>query len=295
MNNMAVPIAAEKLTELYGLPVTNSLVNGWVAVLLFAALALALKAKPKLAPRGLQNAVEALLEFLLDFIDQVTHDRARSRRFLPIVGTLFLFILVSNWLGLVPGVGSIGIWEMVRGEKELVPLFRPATSDLNMTLAMGIASVLVSHVVGVAAIGFFRYWGKFIQVAGVWKAIRNFGRVKIGVAAMGVFVALVELMVGVIELVSEVAKMISLSLRLFGNVFAGEVLLYVFFRLVGFILPIPFMFLELLVGVIQAMIFSTLVLVYLTAATEAPHGSEEHHGEGDHAPAAGPAAAEAHH
>lgn len=278
---MSVPIAAEKLTEFYGLPVTNSLVNGWVAVFLFAALALALRAKPRLAPRGLQNAVEALLEFLLNFIDQVTHDRARSRRFLPIVGTLFLFILLSNWLGLVPGVGSIGIWEMVHGELELVPLFRPATSDLNMTLAMGIASVLASHVIGVAAIGFFRYWGKFIQIAGLWKAVCGFHRVRIGEAVMGIFVALVELMVGIIELVSEVAKMISLSLRLFGNVFAGEVLLYVFFRLIGFILPIPFMFLELLVGVIQAMIFSTLVLVYLTAATEQPHGSAESHAAPD--------------
>jgi len=285
MNDMGVPIAAEKLTELYGLPVTNSLVNGWVAVLLFAALAVALRSRAKLAPRGLQNVVEALLEFLLDFIDQVTHDRARSRRFLPIVGTLFLFILLSNWLGLVPGVGSIGIWEMVHGELELVPLFRPATSDLNMTLAMGISSVLASHVIGVATIGFLRHWGKFIQVAGVWKALRGFGRAKIGQALMGLFVALIELMVGFIELMSEVAKMISLSLRLFGNVFAGEVLLYVFFRLVGFFLPIPFMFMEILVGVIQAMIFSTLVLVYLTAATEQPHGSEEAHG----------AAAAAHH
>jgi len=272
---MAVPISAEKIFSLGGLPVTNSLVNGWVAVFVFIVLALVLRAKPLEVPRGVQNAAEALIEYMLGFIDQVTHDRDRSRKFLPIVGTLFLFILLSNWLGLVPGVGSIGIWQMVRGEPELVPLFRPATSDLNMTLAMGIAGVLVSHVLGVATIGFFRYSGKFIQVRGIWKALRRFGRVKLGQAVMDLFVAVVELMVGFIELISEVAKMISLSLRLFGNVFAGEVLLYVFFRLVAYILPIPFIFLELVVGIVQAMIFSTLVLVYLTVATDQPHGDDD--------------------
>jgi F-type H+-transporting ATPase subunit a len=284
---MAVPISAEKIFTLGGLPVTNSLVNGWVAVFIFICLALVLRTKPLGAPRGAQNAAEALIDYMLGFIDQVTHDRARSRKFLPIVGTLFLFILLSNWLGLVPGVGSIGVWQMVHGELELVPLFRPATSDLNMTLAMGIAGVLVSHVLGVATIGFFRHSGKFIQVAGIWKALRRFGKVKLGQAATDLFVAIIELMVGFIELISEVAKMISLSLRLFGNIFAGEVLLYVFFHLVGFILPVPFIFLELVVGIIQAMIFSTLVLVYLTVATEKPHGDEE---RGDAAAAAHKAA-----
>jgi len=269
---MGVPIAAEKLFSLGGLPVTNSLVNGWAAVLIFAGLALALRGQGAAVPRGLQNAAEALIEFLLNFMDQVTHDRARSRRFLPIAGTLFLFILLSNWLGLVPGVGSIGFWVTKEGTRELVPLFRPATSDLNMTLAMGITAVLASHVIGVGAIGFFRYCGKFIQVGGLWRALRNFGRVKIGDAAIGLFVAFVEIGVGLIELISEVAKMISLSLRLFGNVFAGEVLLYVFLHLARFIVPMPFLFLELMVGIVQAMIFATLVLVYLTVATEEPHG-----------------------
>jgi F-type H+-transporting ATPase subunit a len=273
---MAVPVQAEKLFDLGALPVTNSLVNGWIAVLACVALALALRSCRSPVPRGLQNVAERILEFLLDFMDQVTHSRAKSLKFLPICGTLFLFILFSNWLGLLPGVGSIGIWETVHGERELVPILRAATSDLNTTLAIGISAVLVSHIVGVAAIGFFKYWGKFIQIAGVWRALLGFGRKRIGTAAMDLFTALIEMMVGVIELVSEVAKMVSLSLRLFGNVFAGEVLLWVFFRLAGYVVPIPFIFMELIVGVIQAMIFSTLTLVYLTVATEAPHGSEEH-------------------
>ncbi len=283
---MAVPVSAEKLFDLGPLPVTNSVVNGWVAVLVFLILALLLRKRRDAVPKGLQNAAEQLLEFMLNFIDQVTHDRVRSRKFLPIVGSLFLFILFSNWLGLVPGVGSIGVWKLVEGAPELVPLFRPATSDLNMTLAMGITSVLASHVIGVGAIGFFKYWGKFIQIGKIWNALKRFGRDKFHEAVIGVFIALIELVVGFIELMSEAAKMVSLSLRLFGNVFAGEVLLYVFFRLAGYLVPIPFMFLELMVGIIQAMIFSTLVLVYLTVATDQPHGSEGHEavpaGEGAH-------------
>ncbi len=284
---MAVPVSAEKIFDLGPLPVTNSVINGWVAVLVFFILALLLRRRRAAVPKGLQNAAEQLLEFMLNFIDQVTHDRARSRKFLPIVGSLFLFILFSNWLGLVPGVGSIGVWKLVEGAPELVPLFRPATSDLNMTLAMGITSVLASHVIGVGAIGFFKYWGKFIQVHKIWNALKRFGRDKFHEAVIGVFIALIELVVGFIELMSEAAKMVSLSLRLFGNVFAGEVLLYVFFRLAGYLVPIPFMFLELMVGIIQAMIFSTLVLVYLTVATDQPHGSGEGHGEGHEAAPAG--------
>ncbi|MDD5251225.1 MAG: F0F1 ATP synthase subunit A, partial [Patescibacteria group bacterium] len=271
---MAVPVAAEKIFEVGGMPITNSLLNGWVAVLAVVVLAVALNRKTSLIPRGLQNVAEKALEFLLDFMDQVTHDRTKSRRFLPIAGTLFLFILFSNWLGLIPGVGTIGFWEMENGKKVLIPLFRAATSDLNLTLAMGISAIVISHVVGVATIGFFKYWGKFIQVAGVWRAIHGITRKPLQHVALDVFVACIEVMVGIIELISEVAKMISLSLRLFGNVFAGEVLLWVFLHLLAFIVPIPFLFMELIVGVVQAMIFSTLTLVYLTVATDAPHGSE---------------------
>jgi F-type H+-transporting ATPase subunit a len=204
----------------------------------------------------------------------VTHDRQKSRRFLPICGTLFLFILFSNWLGLIPGVGSIGVWATHHGEAELIPLFRAATADLNMTLAMGIGAVVLSHIVGVGTIGFFKHWSKFIQVAGIWKAIKSFAKDGIGQGLINVFVSLVELAVGFIELISEVAKMISLSLRLFGNIFAGEVLLWVFFSLVAYLVPVPFYFMEMIVGVVQAMIFATLTLVYLTAMTEAPHGEE---------------------
>lgn len=272
---MPVPVAAEQLFSIGPVPITNSIVNGWVAVAAFGALGLALRKKMAAVPRGLQNMAEAFIEFMLGFCDQVTGDRKKSRRFLPICGTLFLFILFSNWLGLLPGVGSIGLHRIEHGETEFIPLFRAATSDLNLTIAIGVFSVIASHVMGALTIGFWKHGGKFIQFGGIWRAITAIPKKKPAEAAIGLFTALVQFMVGFIELVSEVAKMVSLSLRLFGNVFAGEVLLSVIASLVAFFVPLPFMALEIIVGVVQALVFSTLTLVYLTIASEEPHGSEE--------------------
>jgi F-type H+-transporting ATPase subunit a len=215
-------------------------------------------------------------------MDQVTNDREKSKKFLPIAGTMFLFIAVSNWTGLIPGVGTIGRWLLVHGERELVPLIRPSTSDLNMTLAMGVSAVVLSHVFGVMAIGFFKYWNKFIQIGSLVKAAAALGRVPFGTWAVGLFTACVECVVGLIELVSEAAKMVSLSLRLFGNIFAGEMLLYVISSLMAYAMPLPFIFMEIIVGFVQALVFSTLTLVYLTLATSAPHGAEPHEQEAAH-------------
>jgi F-type H+-transporting ATPase subunit a len=275
---MSVPVVAQQLTVIGGMPITNALLTGWVTVGVFVVTAALVARGPKEVPRGIRNAAEAGIEAMLDFMDQVTNDRAKSRRFLPLIGTLFPLILVSNWLGLLPGVGSIGIWGMLHGEQELLPFIRPATSDLNMTLALGITSVVVSHLVGIGALGFFRHWGKFVQIRGVGRALMALLRHPSGDTAIGVFAAFVEFGSGLIELVSEAAKMISLSLRLFGNIFAGEVLLHVLTSLVPYLLPVPFLFMEVIVGVVQALVFSILVLVYLTLATEPPHGEADAHG-----------------
>lgn len=263
------------------IPVTNSMINAWIALALFLALAWALRKPMSGAPRGIRNMTEALVDFMLGFMDQVTGDRVKSRKFFPLVGSLFLFILISNWMGLLPGIGTLGLWTESHGSAHLVPLFRPATSDLNMTLAMGIVAVLVSHVFGVMAIGFFKHANKFIQLGTFWKALTAFKGKKPADYIINLFVAFIELGVGLIELVSEVAKMVSLSLRLFGNIFAGEVLIHVMMGLIAFIIPLPFMAMEIIVGMVQALVFSMLTLVYLTIATAAPHGDheEEHHEE----------------
>lgn len=253
------PLAAEVVFQIGSFPVTNSLINAVLVSVLLVLLALTLRRRLTPVPTGLQNVAEAIVETLFQYFDQVTGDRRKSVRFFPIVATLFLFIALSNWLGVFPGIGSIGRTIVEHGESEFVPLFRPANTDFNLTLAMAVLAVIGSHVLGIAAIGFWKYSDKFIKLATIWRSFRHGG--------VSIMVAVIEFFVGLIEVVSEIAKMISLSLRLFGNIFAGEVLLTVMAGLVAWFVPLPFLLLELLVGIIQATVFAMLTLVYLTMAT----------------------------
>lgn len=265
---MNIPVAAEIIGHLGSFPITNAYVNSTIVTVLFIVFALSLNKQLKKVPGKLQSGFEVVLEFLLGYFDGVTGNREKSKRFLPIVGTLFLFVLCSNWFGLVPGNGTLGIWESVHGEIELVPVLRSAGSDLNLTVAMALVSVIGSHLIGIMTLGFFVHWNKFIQIGTIWKAVKS-------LKPIAILVAFVEFIVGLIELFSEVAKVVSLSLRLFGNIFAGEVLLTVISSLISVAIPLPFMFLELIVGVIQATVFSMLTLVYLTMMTT-KHEAHDH-------------------
>ncbi|MCF6276550.1 MAG: F0F1 ATP synthase subunit A [Candidatus Magasanikbacteria bacterium] len=253
-------LAPEVLFQVGSINITNTMINAWIAIIIFLVLGILLRRKLKLRPDKLQNACEYILELLLPYFDQVTGDRKRTIRFLPVVGSIFFFILLSNWLGLIPGTGSITVGHNF--------LLRPANTDLNLTVAMALVSVVSSHIFGFMAIGVFTHIGKFIQIKNVLKSFTK--------GPIAIFQAFIEFGVGVLELVSEVAKILSLSLRLFGNVFAGEVLISVISALAAAFIPTPFMLLEVLVGLIQASVFAMLTLVYLTLASEMPHGSEEH-------------------
>lgn len=258
---MHIPeLAPEKLFEIGGIPITNTIVNAWIAIAIFLVLGMLIRRNVKLIPGKLQNFCEYFLESILKYFDQVTGERKKTIKFLPIAGTIFFFILLSNWLGLLPGTGSITVGHNM--------LLRPANTDLNLTIAMALVAVVASHIYGFLAIGFFSYLNKFIQIGTLVKSFKK--------GPIGVFTAVIEFAVGLIEIVSEAAKVLSLSLRLFGNIFAGEVLITVMASLVAFFVPTPFMLLELLVGLIQASVFAMLTLVYMTVATMEPHGEEEH-------------------
>jgi F-type H+-transporting ATPase subunit a len=258
------PLAAEPIFAIGQLPITNSYINSTLTMIGFVIFAFfinrAVKAYKNGAPRGLLNFFESILEVLYQYFDTVTQSRKKTIQFLPLVGTLFFFILVSNWLGLFPGIGSIGRYLVHGGEILLVPLFRPATTDLNMTVAMALIAVTVSHFLGIFVIGFFKYFNKFVKVGDLWHAVKSF-------SPMAILVAIIEFFVGILEIISEVAKLFSLSLRLFGNIFAGEVLLTVLASILPYLLPLPFIGLEIIVAIVQATVFAMLTLVYLTVAT----------------------------
>ena len=245
---MTISLAAEPIFHIGSFPITNTLITSWIATAVLIIISLFLRKRIKEVPRGLQNVVEAIFEALLGLMDSVTQDRAMSKKLFPLIVTIFLFITTANWFGLLPGFGPIGIYEQHEGHEVLVPFFRSTNSDLNMTLAIAIISVLSMQVFGIIAIGFAKYSKRFI----------NFKNPIMG-------------FVGALEFISDISKILSFSFRLFGNVFAGEVLLVVISSLIPFIVPVPFYFLEIFVGFIQAFVFSILTLVFIKVATLEPH------------------------
>lgn len=265
-----VPLAAEPIGQLGPFVVTNTMVNAWIVTVFFILVAGIASRRTSLVPTGIHNAIEGVIEVLSGQMEQVTGDRKRARQFFPLIATIFFVVLANNWLGLIPGTGTIGMYGVMHGEVELIPLLRSAGSDLNFTLSIAVVAVLFSHFAGVRAVGMFNYFSKFVNFKGIWKSFKH--------GPMAVVTAIIEFGVGLIEIIGEFAKTLSLSLRLFGNVFAGEVLMTVMLGLVSYVVPIPFMFLELLVGIVQATVFAMLTLVYLLIATT-PHGEhdEAHH------------------
>jgi F-type H+-transporting ATPase subunit a len=259
MSQLHIPtLAPETLFHIGSLPITNTVINSWLAILIFLIIGLVVRKRITFRPGKMQVFWEYILETLMGYFDQVTGDRKKTLKFLPVVGSVFFFILLSNWLGLLPGTGSITVGNNF--------LFRPANTDLNLTIAMAITAVVSSHVFGFLTIGFFAHAGKFIQIKNLIKSIPK--------GPIAIFQAIVEFAVGIIEIASEMAKIMSLSLRLFGNIFAGEVLMTVIASIVAVVVPTPFMLLELMVGLIQASVFSILTLVYMTVASSEPHGAE---------------------
>lgn len=239
-----IEIAAETLLSVFGMPITNTLINGLAVSGILILIAVIVSKKISPVPAHLQNIFEIIIESLLDAMEGIFGSRTRAERYLPLIATIFIFVLLSNWFGIIPGVGSIGIMEIKEGMPTLIPLFRSAASDLNFTLALAIVAVLFINISGVTAIGFFKHLSKFFSLKNP-----------------------ISFFVGILEFISEIAKMVSFSFRLFGNVFAGEVLLITIGFLAPYIIPVPFLGLEIFVGFIQALVFSMLTMVFISIAT----------------------------
>ncbi len=248
-NGVEISIVAEKLFTLGGLPITNAFLIG-VLVSLFLIVVTTRAAKGlTLVPRGIQNVIEIIFEALLNLVESVTQDKKQARQFFPLIATIFLFVLLSNWVGLLPGLGTVGLAHTNEaGHATIIPFLRSTSADLNFTLALSLITVIAVQLTGIAALGIVKYGQKFL--------ISPFHK-PYGIGTL----------VGILELVSELGKVISFTFRLFGNVFAGEVLLTVMLHLVPYFLPLPFLFLEVFVGFIQAVVFAMLTLVFLKTAT----------------------------
>lgn len=286
------PSAETPFGDLLQEPFWDEFSNSFIVTLVVVAVILFLSRKImkgiEIVPnRKLQNSFEALMVLLYEGLEGIV-GKHMIRKTFPLLATIFLFTLISNWLGLVPGVGTIGFGHKTGflsiDEHGMMPLFRPVMADLNMTLGMAAIFMI-----------FWAFWT--IQEVGIIGFLKHeFGpkgglKGPIAVMLMPLFFC-----VGIIEMISIAFRPVSLSLRLFGNIFAGENLMHVMANLgvqfgfppalsfiISVLLPIPFFFLELLVGVLQALVFTLLCAVYIQLSTS--HDEEEHapHAEGSDA------------
>lgn len=245
---MEISLAAEKVAHIGSFGVTNSVLLSWIITIVIALTAIVVGRKNNLIPQGFRNFIEMVIEYLYKTVNDVIGDEKQTKKYFPLLATFFVFIVINNWSGLLPGIGPIGINEVKEGEHILVPLFRGANADLNTTLALAIVAVISVQVFGVAAVGAAKYAKKFF----------NFSNP-------------INWFVGCLELISEFSKMISFSFRLFGNIFAGEILLMVIAYLVPVVVPLPFFLLEIFVGLIQGLVFMMLALVFIKGAIVEHH------------------------
>lgn len=227
---MEIHLSPEEVLKLGGVSLTNTLVLTMISIVFLFAVSKIITSNLRLVPNKGQNFFETVIDSILNFMGSVTGDRSSALKFFPLVATIFIAIIFSNWFEVVPGLGSVFV--------------RSPSSDLNFTLAIAIISVIGIQYYGIKQAGFLKYGKKFIN-----------------------FENPIKFFIGILELVSEFAKIISFSFRLFGNIFAGEVLLLVVYFLVPYIIPLPFLFLEIFVGFIQALVFAMLTLVFLKIAT----------------------------
>lgn len=234
---MHVSLAPEPIAHIGSFVITNSMLTAIITTILTSGLLIYAARQIKLRPTGgFAGAIEALIETLLDQMIQVFGTRDKALRYFPLLATIFLFILINNWFALLPGFNTVTIGG--------VPLFRAVTADLSATIALALVSVVLTQVYAIKELG----------------VVGNLRRYFSSNPAMNIL--------GVQEIILESTRVISFSFRLFGNIFAGEVLLIVISALLPLLGPTPFWGLEIFVGFIQALVFTMLTMVFIAMSTD---------------------------
>lgn len=243
-------LAPESIVELGGFPITNTLIATVVVDIVLLTLVYQIATNVSIRPGRVQSAIEPVIEGFYSLTQQIAGKYTSS--IFPWFVTFFIFIFANNIFGLLPGFGSIGFFEIHNGEKTLVPLLRATTSDFNTTLALATVSIFATHILSIKYNGFSQYIQRFLSLNPIY------------------------LFVGLLELISEGTKLFSLSFRLFGNIYAGEVVLATISGLFAFLAPIPFLLLETIVALVQALVFSMLTMVFMSILVT-PHSEGGEH------------------
>ena len=230
-----------------GIPITNTLITVWFVMLFLVVLSLYIRTNIQMVPSKIQLIFEEMIGYVYNYVAETLESPKLAKKVFPLIMTIFIFILVANWIGLVPGIASIGFYEIKNGIEEFVPILYPANTDLNVTIALAIIVFFSIEIIGISMLGVIKYGRKFIN-----------------------FSSPLAFVIGIIELISEIARLISFSFRLFGNIFAGKTLMLVAIAFVPYILPVPVLAFEVFVGFIQAFIFAILTLFFIKIAIAEP-------------------------
>jgi F-type H+-transporting ATPase subunit a len=242
---ISVKLSPYIVGDFFGVPVTATMLTTWLTMVVIVGLVFVATRRLALVPNKSQSVAELMVGGVYDYMSDVLESKALAKKYFPVVMTIFIFVLGLNWVGLLPGVTAFGIYDE---HHHLVPFLYPAATDLNITLAFAIIAFFTIEIAGVITLGLFKYGGKFIN-----------------------FHSPLGFVIGLIELISEIARLISFSFRLFGNIFAGKTLLVVVMFFVPYVLPVPLLAFEVFVGFIQAFIFSILTLFFIKLAVTEPH------------------------
>ena len=274
---MAAPLQAEKIFNIGPIPVTNSFITATIVTIIIVIVALMYNKKANLIPTKFTGLIESFVEFLHTTIESIAGKKTHV--FFPLGATFFIFIIINSYFGLLPIVGPIGVHQIVDGKDELVPILRSINADINGTIVLALVSVVMTHFFAIRSVGVFAHIARYLPFLNI--RLRHINTPK--KFATKLAWSFIDLFVGLLELISEFVKIISLSFRLFGNIFAGEIVLSTISSLLlfsAFILPIPFIALEIIVGYVQATVFTLLTVVFMTILSER-HGAEEEHEESE--------------
>jgi F-type H+-transporting ATPase subunit a len=268
-----VALPAEPVAHVGGFSITNTLIASWFTILVLVGLSIFLTRKMRLIPGRRQGLAEVIVEGLLNFVESVA-GKKNARMIFPGVATIFIYVIFNAYLALLPFFGTIGIHHSAHGHEEFIALFRSANTDVNVPLSIALMSFFFVESWGMRAVGVVRYLSEFINIRQFLQGLKELFTGKIKTGPMNIVFGFISLFVGVLEIFSHLTRMLSFTFRLFGNMTAGEILILVSCFLIPLVFTIPFYGLELLIGMIQALIFSGLTLVFGTIAVS-PH--EESH------------------
>lgn len=262
-----VKLPADLVFHILGFPITNSILATWITMLLLVGFSFIVTRRLKVLPGRAQALLEFVLESLLNFCKSIAGEQ-NGRRVFPVIATIFLFVIFNAWLGLLPGYSSITILT----HEGTVHLLRPANTDINTPLAIALASLVFVEYFGFRMLG-LGYIKKFLNFGQFLGGLKSLVTGKIGAGISGMLLGIIDIFIGIVEFISEMARVISFTLRLFGNMTAGEILLVMVTFLLPFLAALPFYGLELLVGFVQALIFAGLTLIFITVAVTS-HGGD---------------------